>query len=75
MNNQQLTNRIGQALAAFFELEPSDDLTADRGFYLYNTLQRLYEDDPETTSLLEAINDEPTYASLSQLLVLGLGHH
>lgn len=67
---QELTNRISQALAAFFELAPADDLTADRGFYIYSTLERLYENDPAASALLSAINDEPSFAKLSELLAL-----
>ena len=65
---EELLNRIGQALAAFLELEPADNLTADRGFYLYNTLERLYAEDDAVQARLEAINDHPSFASLSQLL-------
>ena len=70
MKDKELLNRIGQALAAFLELESSDDLTADRGYYLFNTLQRLYQADRESLALLDEINDEPTYAKLSQILEL-----
>jgi hypothetical protein len=66
----ELLNRIGQALAAFLELEPADHLTADRGFYIFNTLQRLYQDDDAVQARLEAINNHPSFASLSQLLEL-----
>jgi len=66
----ELLNRIGQALAAFLELEPADNLTADRGFYIFNTLQRLYQEDDAVQARLEAINNHPSFASLSQLLDL-----
>lgn len=68
--NQALLNRIGQALAAFLDLESGDDLTADRGFYVFNTLKRLYEGNDPIQARLEAINNNPSYASLSQLLDL-----
>ena len=67
---QELLNRIGQALAAFLELEPADELTADRGLYIFNTLRRLYEADDAIQARLEAINNNPSFASLSQLLEL-----
>lgn len=66
----ELINRIGQALAIFLELESGDDLTADRGYYLFSTLKRLYEEDDAVQARLEAINNNPSYASLSQLLEL-----
>ena len=66
----ELLNRIGQALAAFLELEPADELTADRGFYIFNTLERLYEGNDEVQARLQAINNNPSYTSLSQLLDL-----
>lgn len=67
---QELVNRIGQALAAFLELEPADNLTADRGFYVFSTLRRLYEHDDEIQARLEAINNNPSFFGLSQLLEL-----
>lgn len=67
---QELVNRIGQALAAFLELEPADNLTADRGYYLFNTLQRLYEHDDAIQARLEAINNNPSFFGLSQMLEL-----
>jgi hypothetical protein len=67
---QELVNRIGQAIAAFLELEPGDNLTADRGYYLFNTLKRLYEADDAIQARLEAINNNPSYVGLSQILEL-----
>lgn len=67
---EELINRIGQALAAFLELESADNLTADRGYYVFSTLERLYEEDDAAQARLEAINNNPSYTSLSQLLEL-----
>ena len=70
MSNEELLNRIGQSLASFLELDKADDLTADRGYYLFTTLQRLHEHDVAASTLLDDINDQPTYALLSRVLEL-----